>query len=827
MHNNHHLLIAEDSTTQAAALAALLEDNHYQVTVARDGEEALALLPLHSFSLVLTDIMMPRMGGYELCRRIKQELRLEVPVVLLTSLNDPHDIIRGLECGADNYITKPYEPRHLLARIRNVLDTRTLRRVTRATMGVEITFMGTRFNVNSEKEQILDLFLSSVEDVVNANQALESNQRELSAAHAELARAHEQLANYARELERRERVSAEKYRSLMQTAFDGVFVLDIDGSILEANRRATELTRLTQDQLTGRKLETVVAPADADRFHDRFARLREVGHVQMKDVRLKSLDAGEVYCDVHASCARHNDEYLVLVILEDVTERRRAEIAIRESNEMLQTLIEASPLCIIALDPQGRVTLWNQAAQRVLGWSREKAVGKLLPGVRPERRSIFKALQARIVEGERISGMEIIMHTQRGEARELNMWAAPLLDSRSANRGWVALLADMSEQKTLEQQLRHAQKMEAVGTLAGGVAHDFNNVLTAITGYADVLLEEIQQKDLVADINEIKKAANRATALTRQLLAFSRKQVMQPQVVDLNAVIADMQSMLRRLVREDISFSLDLDENLGMVYVDPVQVEQVLLNLVVNARDAAGSSGDITVKTRNVELDGDGADLGAGSYVMLAVSDTGIGMDRETQKHVFEPFFTTKPKDRGTGLGLSTVYGIVKQSNGHIEIDSEVGKGTTFSVYLPRVQGSPQPQTERADSRSHAAPATILLVEDEDAVRELIARVLSRKGYEVLQASNGAEALDIASRREGTISLLLTDIVMPNIGGPELRQKLAETRADLPVLFMSGYAEETLLTDRTIESGAFLIQKPFSPAGLLEKVADVLNNVKR
>lgn len=818
------ILVVEDSATQAQALTALLEANHFDVVIAADGKTALSLIPDGAFDLVLTDIIMPHMSGFELCHHIKGDLGLKtLPVVLLTSLTDPLDIMHGLECGADNYITKPYEPLQLLARIRNVLDTRTLRKHSRTSMGVDITFMGKTFTVNSEKEQILDLFISSVEDVINAKVALEESQRALSVAHS-------QLAEYTQGLQARERLSTGKYHSLMQSATDGIFVLVTDGSIVEANRRAAALVGAEPEALAGQMLERFLPKERAAEFRSQLANLEHPGctHVGMSDVRFDT-GQGPLYCELRASSAREGAEYLVLVILQDVTQRRNAEAALRESNQMLHTLIEASPLAIVALDAEARVTFWNQSAERTFGWTAGQVAGQSPPIAAPEQSAELTRAIERVMAGELIVAAEMRAVTAAGRDIDVNLWAAPLRDSGGQVRGAVALLTDISSRKTLEEQLRQAQKMEAVGTLAGGIAHDFNNVLTAISGYADVLLSEADQSPRARqDIEEIRKAALRAGALTRQLLAFGRKQMLQPRVLSLNGLVGDMEPMLQRLVREDIELRTDLAADLGSVYADPSQIERILLNLVVNARDAIPETGMVTIRTRNITVTGENLDETGfvsqpGSYVTLAVTDTGVGMSKEAREHIFEPFFTTKPKEKGSGLGLATVYGIVKQSGGYINVDTELGRGSTLTICLPHVQAEPEPVRERLpQAESQPKDELILIVEDDPAVRRLAVRVLKQAGYHVLEAENGADALRVAREHANPIQLLVTDVVMPEMSGPQLGHELVANYPGLKVLYVSGYTEAVLTEEAFTTDSAFL-EKPFLPRALLAKIRELID----
>ena len=390
---------------------------------------------------------------------------------------------------------------------------------------------------------------------------------------------------------------------------------------------------------------------------------------------------------------------------------------------------------------------------------------------------------------------------------------------------------DVTERRALEQQLRQSQKMEAIGRLAGGIAHDFNNLLMVISGYSEFLLDRLgPEPALRTPAQEIASAAVRATSLTRQLLAFSRKQMLAPRILDLNAVVTENLKMLTRVISEDIDLVMVPATGLGAVRADVGQVEQVIMNLAVNARDAMPSGGKLTIETSNVSLDEDYARFHAplvpGNYVMLAITDTGAGMDSETQSRIFEPFFTTKgPK--GTGLGLSTVYGIVKQSGGYIWVYSEPGKGTAFKIYLPRVAevaDSPAQVTAPAKSASAAGTETILLVEDEANLRYLARQFLDKQGYRVLEAADGAAAMQIALVREAVIHLLLTDVVMPGMNGRELAQRILEIRPDVKVLYMSGYTENVIGRNGMLDEGVRLLQKPFTLHDLKSKVREVLDS---
>src|SRR5437660_2828347 len=395
--------------------------------------------------------------------------------------------------------------------------------------------------------------------------------------------------------------------------------------------------------------------------------------------------------------------------------------------------------------------------------------------------------------------------------------------------GFLEVIAeDVTEKRVLEDQFRQAQKMEAVGRLAGGVAHDFNNLLLVISGYTEVLLEQLDPNSpLHQKAEAIQQAADRATTLTRQLLAFSRKQLLELKVVDLNTIVSDMDRLLSPLIGENIELMTRLAAGVGRTRADAGQIEQVLMNLVVNAKDAISNGGKISIQTANVHLDDsyrrEHKYINPGPYVMISVTDTGLGMDKETQSRIFEPFFTTKEKGKGTGLGLSTVYGIVKQSGGYVFAQSEVGQGTTFRIYLPQVEGAADTiGPAKTASTETGGSETVLLVEDEESVRQLVRETLESKGYTVMEAENGEEGLKIAESHNGPIHMMITDVVMPGISGRELAKRLMQVRPETKVLYLSGYTEDAIVHQGVLETGTAFLQKPFTLQTLSRKVREVL-----
>jgi len=522
---------------------------------------------------------------------------------------------------------------------------------------------------------------------------------------------------------------------------------------------------------------------------------------------------------------KDNLSRLAPAIEREVREARiRAALMKRRDEDQRFFDLSLDMLCIAGID--GYFKRVNPAWEATLGWTtKELLATPWLDFVHPDdRQPALDATTQLADRGTKLIGFENRYRCRDGTYRTLLWTAAPFEEEGRI----YAAARDITARKKLEAQFLHSQKMEAVGRLAGGVAHDFNNVLSVVLSYTDLMLEDLKAGDpLRKDVTEIHQAGQRATELTRQLLAFSRQHVLQPQIVDLNDVIADMEKMLRRLIREDVELVVTPAAHLGTVRVDPGQLEQIVMNIVVNARDAMPDGGTISIETANVEIDDEHArdhiDVRAGRYVRLAVADTGIGMDAGTRARVFEPFFTTK-KHEGTGLGLSTVYGIVQQSGGTVSVDSELGHGTTFKLYFPRTDLAKTSLAAPAVAQSMlTGTETILLAEDEHQVRTLARTILQRNGYTVLVAENAGEALLLCEQTAVQIQLLLTDVVMPRMSGRQLAERLANIRPEMKCLFMSGYADNALVHHGVLDPAVSYLQKPFTPASLLRSVRDVLD----
>ena len=514
--------------------------------------------------------------------------------------------------------------------------------------------------------------------------------------------------------------------------------------------------------------------------------------------------------------------------LASAVEIKRNEQALRRSEARYRSLVQSSVYGIYRSSLEGRFLDVNPALITMLGYESAEEILQLDP-----ENEVFAHAEehTRLIEEfrrtGRLDGIEVKWKRKDSSSVTVRISGRAVSSADEPADVLEAIAEDVTDRRVLEDQFRQAQKMEAVGRLAGGVAHDFNNLLMVISGYAEVILASLDAHHPLHEKGRaIQQAADRATTLTRQLLAFSRKQLLELKVIDVNAVVQDMERLLRPLIGENVEFDAQLSPEAAHTRADAGQLEQILMNLVVNAKDAMPNGGKLTMQTQNIVVDENHRRgqtfIRPGQYVMLSVSDTGMGMDKETQSRIFEPFFTTKEKGKGTGLGLSTVYGIVKQSGGYVLVQSEEGRGTKFQIYLPRVEGTAEKHAPQSTPAILGGSETVLLVEDEESVRQLVRDTLAAKGYRVVEAENGEAGLAAAAQHQGKIDLVITDVVMPGIGGRELIKQLAELRPETKVLYLSGYTEDAIISEGTIERDAAFLQKPFTLKSLSQKVREVL-----
>ncbi|MBZ5551900.1 MAG: PAS domain S-box protein [Acidobacteriia bacterium] len=630
------------------------------------------------------------------------------------------------------------------------------------------------------------------------------------------------------------RESEELYLATFDEAPVGITHTGMDGKFLVVNRRLCDILGYTRDEILSMRFQDISYPeeVEADLAARRQLLMREIPSYSAGK-RYRRKDGSTIWVHMTVSLRRDSsgEPRHFISVVEDISKRRQAEEALTESALRYRELFENANDIIFTADLKGRFISLNKAGENIFGYTRQEALRTLNIAqlVDPESAEVARhILEQESAEGSaRTQELDVI--AKGGRRIKLEISSRPIHHGKETI-GVQVIARDVTERRALEEELQHSKKMEAVGRLAGGLAHDFNNILTTIAGYSNLLAMQFPEEDPHRrSLDEIKKAADRATALTRQLLTFSRKQVLKPTILDLNAIAEGMKGMLHRLVGEDIKLVAHLDPALGRVKADAGQLEQVIMNLVVNARDAMPQGGRLIIETRNVELEESFAHrhlaYHPGPYVMLAVSDTGTGMNKETQDRIFEPFFTTKERGKGTGLGLSTVFGIIKQSAGNVRVYSEPGRGTTIKIYLPRVE---EALSETLKQESLAFPRrgseTILLVEDEVGVRALVRETLEMNGYTVQEARNSKEAVELCEQSPVPIQMILSDVVMPEMNGPELVKLLHSRRPDLKVLFMSGYTDDVIGHHSILDSSTHFLEKPFTPDTLVRKVREILDS---
>jgi PAS domain S-box-containing protein len=798
-HSVAKLLIVDDEAAQMKALCNTLENEGYAPTGFTSANKGLAVLREQEFDLVLTDLMMPEMDGIALLRAAL-EIDDNLVGVVMTGQGTIDTAVEAMKAGALDYILKPFKLSSILPVLSRALAVRRLRMENiqlRETVGIHELSMAVASGLD------FDTILQKVADAaIQQTQASEVSILLPTREGKELRVAVARGQNAERIQGRRVPISdalsgwVAHSRELLSKPDD---LTDVHHVFAPPLREIT--SGISIPMLTGGRLVGIL----------NFTSARPQRHIALGQVKA---------LNILASAAASALEGASLLD------------QLRAAEQRYRRLAENAPDIVFRyeLHPRRRFDYVSPAVAAVTGYSPEECYADPdLPFriVRPEDQQRLET----IFKGDFSSGGAVTLQCvhKNGTLIWIEQRSMSVQDAAGQLVAIEGIARDITERKNLEEQFRQAQKMEAVGQLAGGVAHDFNNLLTAIIGYSDILLNGLGESDpMRPDIFEIKKAGERAATLTSQLLAFSRKQVLQPKVLDLNEAVADMEKILRRLIGEDIDLVTCPDPALGRVKADPGGIEQIILNLAVNARDAMPEGGKLTIETANVELDESYArghvTVQPGPYVMLAVSDNGIGMTPETQAHIFEPFFTTKGAGKGTGLGLSTIYGIVKQSGGNIWVYSELGGGTAFKIYLPLVEEALTPvEVSTPEDASRQGSETILLVEDDEVIRKLVYMILLEHGYTVLVTCNGSEALEISEQHPDPIHLMLTDVVMPQLTVRELTESLARMRPETRVLYVSGYTDDAIVHHGVLGEGMNFMPKPFTVDALLRKVREVLD----
>jgi two-component system cell cycle sensor histidine kinase/response regulator CckA len=775
------ILVVDDDKLQLKLSTIRLQDAGFSVDTASSAVEALQVAAERVPDVILSDVLMGEVDGFGLCRRLREIPELAaVPIVLASAhYADVQAQELATRVGASRLIGRSPEFEAELSAIRGVLASPKVP--------------------------------EAVNDREVYEQHLRTNADQLS-----------RLVGEAKDAEVR-------YRALFDGATDPIAVLDRAATILEANPRWRPLLGLEPQSMVGKHL-LAFSPQGRAMAAPELSRAIEQGSGVLEGVPIERPDGGTAYVDFSIFTVEIGDRQLVFAIGRDVTGRFLAARALVLAEEKYRSLVERLPDVVMTWSRRRCVFVTNNV-EAVTGFAPSEvyalSMQAWLDRVHPaddERvqahRDLTRPKQNKLFDHEyrwrRKDGRWIWLHHRVIAAYE-----------RAGEPYADALLTDITQRKQLEESLHHSQKMEAIGQLSGGIAHDFNNILATVLANSQFLLDALDVTDKrIVDAQEIKLAAERAMGLTRQLLAFSRRQVLELRVTDLNRVIADLERMLRRLIGEDIELEVAPGIKLGNVNVDPGQIEQVLLNLAVNARDAMPSGGRLRIETGNIQLD---AELQArhgvppGDYVYIAMSDTGVGMDPITQRRIFEPFFTTKPPGKGSGLGLATSHGIVAQCGGTISVFSELGHGSVFKVYLPRVDAVPE---ENADGAALVPPGgneLLLLVEDDLPLRSAVQRMLVTRGYRIIAARDTSQAVQLARAHSAELALLISDVIMPQMSGPAVAEAVREWVPNVRVLFMSGYTDHAVLSEQVLKGGSYFIQKPFSSDALALKIREALD----
>ena len=760
------VVVVEDDAVLLKVIQKALNEQGFVTEGFMLGKDAINWIEENPAALLLLDYRLPDMTGRDVIG-VLNDRKIEIPFISMTAYSDDKVVIDMMKLGARDYLLKEG----------NFIDL--IPQVVRQTI-----------------EQI-------------------ATEKKLEAAEVQL------------------RENEKQYRLLFERDLAGNFYTTIDGSILDCNESFARIFGYSSR-------EEILQRNALDLYLDEEERYVFIEKL-LKDKALLNYEC----------CLRRKDgspvwilENIILVEGEnasastiqgtmiDITERKMTEKALRTSEELNRGIVSAAPIGITYLDHDGTIIYENPVMARIIGATdnrKSSLIGKKLQQIPSIVEAGGVAIFNRLLSQEKIEGEEIEFRSLDDTWKTLQIHGALRLGADDEIKGAVLMFLDITEYRTLEEQFRQSQKMEAIGQLAGGIAHDFNNLLTAVIGHAELARRTLDLNDpLSTNLYEIQKAGERAASLTQQLLAFSRKQILEPKIVNINSIIQKMDTMLRRIIGEDVELVTVANPDLWTIKVDPGQIEQVILNLAVNARDAMPDGGKLMIETKNNELDDEyilfHPEVTIGNYVLLSISDTGCGMTEEVKAQIFDPFFTTKETGKGTGLGLSTVYGIVKQSGGYIRVYSEVDKGTKFKINLPKVEGkTDEAQSDTGRLKPMYGNEKVLVVEDEDALRDLVVTTLKEFGYNVFSASDGIEAFKMCDETDKPFDLIITDLIMPNMCGSELAKQVRKYWSDIKMLYISGYSADTITEEGELGSDIPYIQKPFRLSTFTEKVREVLD----
>ena len=876
------VLVVDDQLQNIMLLEGFLVRQGYEIIQAVSGEEALEKLFGNQVDLVLLDVKMPGMSGFETLTKLRADTRTErIPVIMITSYNESEVRVKCLDLGCDDFISKPFDQYELVARVKSLLrikflnddvdEAREFAESVINTVREPLISLDQDLRVVTVNRSFYDFFKVKPEETVGQLIYDLGNKQwdipKLRELLETILPEHTTFDNYevehdfatigrrimllnARQIQRvsgKERIilltieditarkqledllaeSEMRYRRIYETASDGIVLFEkTGGHIVHANPAAEKMLGYSEAEYIGKKLQDVGISIDMSDFPEVMNALDKSGILNYENVPTRTKSGQNIDTDIYivdrAQVAQCN--------IRNITERKLAEDKLKEEKTFIAGALNMLKDIFFVLDLDGGFIKWNRAMLDVSGYVDSEITGmksfKLF--IHDDKERVAQAIEETVKEGS--SSIDTIIVTKDGRQIPYEIKTSLLRDHAGKLIGISGIGRDLTERKKIETQLIQSQKMEAIGTLAGGVAHDFNNMLCVIIGHANLALMDLDSTQPIhVNVEEIRKAAERSADLTRQLLAFARQQTIAPKVLNLNATITGMFNMLKRLIGEAIGLQWQPENDLWPVKVDPSQIDQILANLCVNARDSIADVGEITIEAGNSIVDESYCALNLGlvpgEYVRLTVSDNGCGMDKKTRAHIFEPFFTTKAVGEGTGLGLSTVYGAVKQNNGFINVYSEPGLGTTFSIYLPRHVGkSAAARPEAAGELAQRGQEVILLVEDEPSILKVTTMLLTRQGYAVIAANTPGEAIELAGEYQDEISLLMTDVVMPEMNGRDLSKKLLSRNPNLKCLYMSGYTADVIAHHGVLDEGVYFIQKPFTMTDLAAKVRVVLDS---